>query len=214
VAISSRWGRFKRTLAAGLKHGFRSGLERDTAESLKRRGAKVIFEEVKIKYVVPSIERTYTVDFELPNGILVETKGKFEDTDRAKHLFIKTQHPALDIRFVFQRPNTPIRKGSKTTYAMWCEKYGFKYATKDVPDAWLHEPGPNGRPGKAGGARVIQVAQEVKDDIIGDPRQPHAAVRGAASRASEMARAEEGSTRNRVSPHHRPNRRKPSDTAD
>src|SRR5262249_414898 len=129
---AGKWGRFKRTMAAGLRYGFRSGLEKTNAESLQKRGVKVSFEEVKIKYVVPSIEGTYRADFELPNAIIVETKGLFESTDRAKHLFIKTQHPELDIRFVFQRPNTPISKGSKTTYAMWCEKYGFKYATKVI----------------------------------------------------------------------------------
>jgi hypothetical protein len=208
MAISARFGRFKRTTDPGLRHGFRSGLEKATADSLKRRGQPVNFEVVKIKYVVPAIERTYTVDFELANGIMVETKGKFEPVDRAKHLFLKTQHPDLDIRFVFQRPNTPITKGSKTTYAMWCDKYGFKYATKDIPDAWLREPGPHGQAGAAGGPRTIDVAQEVKDYFTGPAFKPHAAVRGAASRASAMAGQEARASGDRVPSDHRPRRRK------
>ncbi len=175
--------------ATGLRHGFRSGLEQQNAESLEKRGQKEVrFECVKIKYVVPAIERTYSLDFELDNGIMVETKGKFEPIDRAKHLFIKTQHPDLDIRFVFQRPNTPIATGSKTTYAMWADKYGFKWAAKVIPDAWLQERGPHGRQGVAGGARTIPVSEEIKDHFIGRAQQPHAAVRAAATGASKVAR--------------------------
>ncbi len=59
--------------------------------------------------------------------------------DRAKHLLVKAQHPNLDLRFVFSRSKAPLYKGSPTTYAMWCDKHGFKYADKDVPDAWLKE---------------------------------------------------------------------------
>lgn len=63
----------------------------------------------------------------------------FETADRKKHLLIREQYPHLDIRFVFQNPNNKLYKGSKTTYAMWCEKYGFKYATKLIPTAWFKE---------------------------------------------------------------------------
>ena len=33
-----------------------------------------------------------------------------------------------------------INKKSKTTYGMWCEKNGFKYADKEIPDEWFLEP--------------------------------------------------------------------------
>lgn len=159
----------------GLRHGFRSGLEEQNAKHLTALGAPVIFELVKIKYVVPSIERTYTVDFELPNGILVETKGKFEPVDRAKHLFIKLQHPDLDIRFVFQRPNEPISKGSKTTHAKWAEKHGFKWAAKLVPAPWIKEPGPGAK-----GPRTIPVSDAARNLMDGPARQPHRALHKAA----------------------------------
>lgn len=86
---------------------------------------------------MPAKEHTYTPDFLLKrSGIIVETKGQFTSEDRQKHLYVKAQHPELDIRFVFQNPNAPIYKGSKTTYAKWCEKHGFKYATRLIPLEW------------------------------------------------------------------------------
>jgi hypothetical protein len=83
--------------------------------------------------------RTYTPDFLLPNGIIIETKGMFTVADRRKHTLIKKQHPELDIRFVFENSKRRISKASKTTYAAWCEKHGFLYADKLVPDAWIQE---------------------------------------------------------------------------
>lgn len=130
----------------GLRLGFRSGLEKMNAVVLQNMGVKVRFEEVKIPYTVPETNRKYTPDFVLPNGVIIETKGKLEPKDRAKHLFVKAQHPELDIRFVFQRPHDKIRKGSKTTYAVWCENHGFLWATKTIPAEWVHEAGPKLQP--------------------------------------------------------------------
>ncbi|MQR02362.1 hypothetical protein [Glaciimonas soli] len=70
---------------------------------------------------------------------MTHSKGRFLTADRQKHLLIKQQHPELDIRFVFSRSKTTISKTSKTTYGDWCLKYGFKYADKSIPDAWLKE---------------------------------------------------------------------------
>ena len=47
--------------------------------------------------------------------------------------------PELDIRFVLQSPNGKIYKGSKTTYAEWCNKNGFKWANKEIPQEWIEE---------------------------------------------------------------------------
>lgn len=130
----------------GLRHGFRSGLEELNARFLQDHGLKVDYESIKVPYTVPERKAKYTPDFPLPNGIIIETKGKLEPKDRAKHLLIKLQHPDLDIRFVFQRPYDPIVKGSATTYAAWADKHGFKWATRIIPEAWLHEPGPKRKP--------------------------------------------------------------------
>lgn len=138
--------RSKLNIQVGLRHGFRSGLEELNAKHLGAMGVEVRFEDTKIGYMVPETKHTYTPDFTLPNGILVETKGKLEPKDRAKHLFVRHQNPELDIRFVFQRPHDPINKGSKTTYAMWCQKNGFKWATRLIPPDWVTEPGPQRKP--------------------------------------------------------------------
>lgn len=122
-----------------LRAGYRSGLEQDTAKFLKKKGVKFTYEEFKIKWVDPKT-KTYTPDFVLENGIIIETKGRFISPDRAKHLAVRDQYPDLDIRFVFTNSKTKLYKGSKTTYGMWCDRYGFKYADRLIPDAWLKEP--------------------------------------------------------------------------
>ena len=119
-----------------IKNGYRSGLEDDISEQLKGLDVPFKYEELKIKYQVNET-RTYTPDFELPNGIIIESKGRFVSADRKKHLKVKEQYPKLDIRFVFSNSRGKINKGSKTTYAMWCDKYGFKYADKEIPEKWL-----------------------------------------------------------------------------
>lgn len=121
-----------------LRAGYRSGLEQDTAKFLKKRGIGFTYEEMKIKWVDPKT-KTYTPDFVLDNGIIIETKGRFISPDRAKHLAVRDQYPELDIRFVFTNSKSKLYKGSKTTYGMWCNKYDFKYADRYIPEAWLKE---------------------------------------------------------------------------
>lgn len=124
----------------GRAAGYRSGLEELVSGQIQRATGEVAYEQLKIKYTVPPRTAQYTPDFELPNGIIIETKGRFTLDDRKKHLLIKEQHPEKDIRFIFSRSKTPISKGSPTTYAHWCEKNGFKYADKWIPEEWLQEP--------------------------------------------------------------------------
>ena len=121
-----------------IKHGYRSGLENTVLDSLKNRNCSTQYECMKIEWEELNY-RTYTPDFLLPNGIIIETKGRFTAEDRKKHLEIQKQHPTLDIRFVFTNSKAKIRKGSKTSYADWCTKNNFLYADKDVPQEWLDE---------------------------------------------------------------------------
>lgn len=118
----------------------RSGLEAGVAADLTSKGVAFKGEkELKaIEYRNLKVKK-YHPDFELPNGIIIETKGWWKTQDRTKHLCIKSQHPELDIRFVFSNPNAKLNSKSKTTYAMWCEKYGFKYAKGLVPQEWIDE---------------------------------------------------------------------------
>ena len=123
----------------GLKYGFRSGLEESIANKLTSKGVGFVFEELVINYTKPEKPARYTPDFVLENGIIIESKGRFLTEDRQKHILVKAQHPEHDIRFVFSNSKTKISKRSATTYGMWCEKHGFLYADKDIPDAWLKE---------------------------------------------------------------------------
>ena len=121
------------------KYGFRSGLEERIAEQLDKAGVDYTYEEVKVKYIKPASQHVYTPDFVLANGIIVETKGRFLMADRQKHILVKRHNPTLDIRFVFSNSNARISKTSRTTYASWCEKNGFLFADKQIPEEWLNE---------------------------------------------------------------------------
>ena len=122
-----------------LKYGFRSGLEEKVAEYLTSKGVGFSFETLKVFYVKPETKHIYTPDFILDNGIIIETKGRWLLDDRKKHILIRKQHPNLDIRILFQNANAKIRKGSKTSYADFCEKHGIPYAHREIPVAWLKE---------------------------------------------------------------------------
>lgn len=124
----------------GKALGFRSGLEAVIAQQLEKHGIPVKFEEVTLGYIKPQRISRYTPDFVLPNGIIIETKGRFVTADRQKHKWLKEQHPDLDVRFVFSRAATRISKKSKTSYADWCEQYGFTWHDKVIPLSWLQEP--------------------------------------------------------------------------
>jgi len=118
---------------------FRSGLEERLAKQLESLGVSFGYETFTINYLRPAKNSRYTPDFTLPNGIIIEAKGRFLTKDRQKHLQVKSQYPKLDIRFVFSNPNQRISKISKTTYAKWCETNGFKYAKERIPKEWIAE---------------------------------------------------------------------------
>lgn len=121
------------------KYGFKSGLEENISVQIESKGIKVEYESEKVAYTIPASQHTYNPDFKLPNGIFVETKGRFVAADRKKHLLVKSQNPTLDIRFVFSNSKNKITKTSKTTYGDWCDKNGIKYADKIIPDSWFEE---------------------------------------------------------------------------
>jgi len=125
--------------ANALKHGWRSGLEEKVANTLTEAGVPFTYEKTKVRYIKPASEHQYTPDFVLDNGIIIETKGLFTNLDRQKHILVKRQHPHLDIRFVFSNSKQKLNKGSRTTYASWCEKNGFMYADKLIPEHWIIE---------------------------------------------------------------------------
>ena len=114
---------------------YRSKLEERVSEFMTNLGVVYEYEDTRIPY---TLQHNYTPDFKLVNGIYLETKGFFSSSDRTKMLAVKKQHPELDIRMVFQAPFNKLYKGSKSTYASWCEKHDIKWcAFHDIPIDWL-----------------------------------------------------------------------------
>lgn len=125
----------------GKRGNFRSGFERNIAGNLRRRKVPFNYEPYRLQW---TSSHQYTPDFELANGILVEAKGYLRPSDKTKMIHVRDQNPDKDIRFLFANAQNPVKKGSKTTYAMWAEKNGFKWASGiEVPQEWIEEPGPN-----------------------------------------------------------------------
>ena len=118
--------------------GFRSGLEEKVAKQIKKANNKLRYESVKIKWVDFAI-RSYTPDFILDNGIIIEVKGFWSVSDRKKHVKVKEQHSDLDIRIDFENSKRKIRKGSNTTYGMWCEKNEILFYDRIIPLVWMKE---------------------------------------------------------------------------
>ncbi|MGI6792294.1 hypothetical protein [Aminivibrio sp.] len=118
---------------------FRSAFEESVAEGLDAAGHAYRYEAIKLDYIEPEKRRRYTPDFCLANGILIEVKGRWSREDRKKHLLIKLQYPELDIRMVFSNPKEKINKGSKTTYADFCQRHGILFAKGAIPREWVNE---------------------------------------------------------------------------
>ena len=123
-----------------LKAKYRSGLEKQTALALSESQKKVRYELLKIEWEDLRY-RTYTPDFQLDNGIFIETKGIFDSEDRRKHVEVRRQHPELDIRFVFSNARGKLYKGAKSRYCDWCDKNSFLYSHRLIPKEWLTERG-------------------------------------------------------------------------
>ena len=122
------------------KGRYRSGLEKEVAAYLRQKQKKVRYEVLKVEWEDLRY-RTYTPDFVLDNGIIIETKGIFDSADRRKHREIQRQHPELDIRFIFSNAKSKLYKGAKSRYCDWCEKNNFKWAHRVIPEGWLLEKG-------------------------------------------------------------------------
>lgn len=120
------------------KNGYKSISECKVADMLNDNHVVFQYEPMKIDYEWKE-EKSYTPDFVLPNGVMLEVKGVLFIEHRKKHLFIKHQYPELDIRFVFDNPNKKLRKNGKMTHADWCERYGFRYCklSDGIPEEWL-----------------------------------------------------------------------------
>lgn len=84
------------------------------------------------------VVHNYHPDWKIKENIYIETKGLWKATDRAKHKYLREQHPEITVYMVFQNPNNKLSRASKTTYADYCDKNGILWATIDtVPEEWF-----------------------------------------------------------------------------
>ena len=137
-------------IQTGMSRVMRSKFERMIARQLEEQGAKYEYEAAAFEYWLPVYQAEcgncgdtsvykkhfYTPDFFLENGVILEVKGRFTAKDRKIAKAMREYHPTLDIRYVFYADNK-LSKASSTRYSGWCEKGGFKYAFKQVPEDWL-----------------------------------------------------------------------------
>lgn len=115
---------------------YRSQFELHLAKILAQNKVKFEYESKKFIYIPKP--RTYTPDFYIiESDIYIEAKGHLDKADRVKMALIKEQHKDLDIRFVFMNARNKIYKGSRTTYADWCNKHNFRWAEKTIPAEWF-----------------------------------------------------------------------------
>lgn len=141
---------------------YRSGSERRLADVLKAAKCPFQFEPYYIPYRVEQT-RKYLPDFVLPNGIILEVKGRFTATDRQKQLLVRKSNIFDDIRIVFDNPNNKLYKGAKSTYADWCSKHGIQFCSaKDhsVIRAWVSEQGTTTIPRLVPGDRASSPKQD------------------------------------------------------
>ncbi len=112
----------------------RNKFEEKIYNAIQEKDPSVVYEGSFLPYTITT---KYIPDFQLSNGIYIETKGYLRATDRQKMLLVKKQHPNVDIRFVFQNARKKINKKSKTTYGDWASKHGFLWCEKTIPDDWV-----------------------------------------------------------------------------
>jgi hypothetical protein len=117
----------------------RSNLEKRVQQNLNQRGVAYEYEPCKLPYTVT---RNYIPDLKI-GQIFIEVKGYFRSDAQRKMRNMKEQHPELDIRFLFQRNNSPVqgakkrKDGTRMTCQEWAEKHNFKYAEEVIPEEWL-----------------------------------------------------------------------------
>jgi len=115
--------------------GFRSGFEGQVAKQLTANGNQWTYESQSFDLLIP---RSYTPDFFLDNGVVLEVKGYFDAEDRRLIKLFREQHPDVDLRMVLQKPHQKLTKTGRMTYAGWCERYSVPWCEGSlIPKSWL-----------------------------------------------------------------------------
>lgn len=132
--------RVKRKAVPMEQRKLRSGYEKKVRKCLEENKVQYTYESMVIKYVVPETKRSYTPDFILPNGVIIEAKGYWDAESRRKMALVVEQNPHLKLKMLLQRDNT-ISKKSKTKYSDWAKARGIECVVSPqgiIPEEWLH----------------------------------------------------------------------------
>jgi len=129
----------------------KSKLEQTIGNELLDHGITFIYEYESYKWVeklprafcaicgskTAFVNRSYTPDFFLENGIIIEVKGRFTSKDRKISGAMHEQHPKLDLRMLFDKDNW-LNKSHKNRYSDWCKSKDIQYAIKTIPNSWIN----------------------------------------------------------------------------
>lgn len=108
----------------------KSKFEKRFYDEITRLGLDFAYESDKLSY---SLHLAYKPDWKVSDGLYIETKGKFDYTERRKMEAVKAANPDKEIRMVFMR-NQKLGKGSKMTYGEWCDKHDIRWSVfPDLP---------------------------------------------------------------------------------
>lgn len=84
-------------------------------------------------------QRSYTPDFFLANGVVIEVKGRLTRRDRKILIGVRKANTDLDLRLIFDK-NNRIHKRAKSRCSDWAERYNFQFSLKGVvPEEWTKE---------------------------------------------------------------------------
>jgi Phage endonuclease I len=102
----------------------KSKFEKRFYDELTKRGLEFAYEAESLPYI---LELSYKPDWKVDDTLFLETKGKFDYTERRKLLAVQKANPGKEVRMVFMR-NQKLGKGSKMTYGEWCDKHGIRWS--------------------------------------------------------------------------------------
>ena len=134
--------------------GYRSAAEEKVADHLTALSVGFSYESLKLNYEKPVRKgkckdcdgkkvvkvATYTPDFVLDNGRIIEYKGRLTATDRSKLIAVRNSNPDTKIHLLFGSDNK-LQKNSEKRYSDWATANGFDYAIGNPPKRWLRSAG-------------------------------------------------------------------------
>lgn len=138
-----KWGKKRES-------GYRSGAEESLARYLTDAGVGFKYESISLEYEKPIRKgkckecdgkkvvkvATYTPDFILDNGKIIEYKGRLTAADRTKLLAVRKSNPSTRIYLLFGADNK-LAKNTTKRYSDWANEHGFDHAVGLPPRRWL-----------------------------------------------------------------------------